>query len=645
MTAAPDVACRTSFSSQTVESSKSLQSSLDANAHVSGGGWGVSFSASAGYKQASSSVKSGKYKLILSTASCKYYFAKLNELDLPEFSPELLQWIDRMHKSIDARGVIDDSLVYDFVNYFGTHFPSDMVYGARFTYENKITSSNYKTMSSSELSVEVQASYSGLFSVGGGFGLSSSQQQAASNFSEKSETSTISIGAPPPYTGDAMTWASTVKDTPVPVQFNLIPIYELFDDRRLNVQSHFSAETNQIIRDKIAGIASKYCRKLLSEGVEVQCNDDSVIKIEDYAMRYVGIVGGHALNTTLDECISECMKRKDCVMTTVFPDDHEQTRQGNRCILDDDDERRRYMLSCPGCQSFIMPNSLHRAMGLRNLRYDSSVNRLNKMMIKGTESYDQILEFCSIVCSSDPRCVGFEVSTATYYNYNCATYSEHTSKFVYADDYDFETQIMPDLAKRNYQEDYLNDMIITMHGLTTKTEPQHGYATDVCNEVCSSNFNCLMSATISDSQTSCINRNNEQNSGYISFFASQNATTTIYTERALGGWVNISLPHDISDSLGSLNSYNHSWMSAAKTADECGRACSEDVLCRFSSWKSTGHCEVYTSHAGYYQFWLSSYRRQLEITVNPGTIASNEVEYKLMIPNHRAKMQSFLSVN
>ena len=103
MTAAPDVACRTSFSSQTVESSKSLQSSLDVNAHVSGGGWGVSFSASAGYKQASSSVKSGKYKLILSTASCKYYFAKLNELDLPEFSPELLQWIDRMHKSIDAK--------------------------------------------------------------------------------------------------------------------------------------------------------------------------------------------------------------------------------------------------------------------------------------------------------------------------------------------------------------------------------------------------------------------------------------------------------------------------------------------------------------------------------------------------------------
>ena len=41
------------------------------------------------------------------------------------------------------------------------------------SYENKITSSNYKTMSSSELSVEVQASYSGLFSVGGGFGLSS----------------------------------------------------------------------------------------------------------------------------------------------------------------------------------------------------------------------------------------------------------------------------------------------------------------------------------------------------------------------------------------------------------------------------------------------------------------------------------------
>ena len=87
LTAAPDVACRTSFTSKTVD----LKSSLIANAEVSGGGWGVSFSASTEYKKSSSSVHSGKYKLIHSTASCKYYFTKLNDLDLPKFSPERLE--------------------------------------------------------------------------------------------------------------------------------------------------------------------------------------------------------------------------------------------------------------------------------------------------------------------------------------------------------------------------------------------------------------------------------------------------------------------------------------------------------------------------------------------------------------------------
>ena len=75
LSAAPDVACRSSFTSSTIDSSSQLAKSLNANAHVSGGGWGVSFSASFGYKKASSAVNIGKYKLVLSTASCKYYFA------------------------------------------------------------------------------------------------------------------------------------------------------------------------------------------------------------------------------------------------------------------------------------------------------------------------------------------------------------------------------------------------------------------------------------------------------------------------------------------------------------------------------------------------------------------------------------------
>ena len=66
------------------------------------------------------------------------------------------------------------------------------------------------------MSVEAKASYSGLFSVGGGFGFSNAQSQAVSQFNEKVETKTITVGSAPPKNGDAMEWAAQAKETPVP---------------------------------------------------------------------------------------------------------------------------------------------------------------------------------------------------------------------------------------------------------------------------------------------------------------------------------------------------------------------------------------------------------------------------------------------
>ena len=56
----PDVSCVTSFSSQEVKTSFEFSKSLSAQANIEGGGWGVSFSASAGYKETSSTVSTGQ---------------------------------------------------------------------------------------------------------------------------------------------------------------------------------------------------------------------------------------------------------------------------------------------------------------------------------------------------------------------------------------------------------------------------------------------------------------------------------------------------------------------------------------------------------------------------------------------------------
>lgn len=81
--------------------------------------------------------------------------------------------------------------------------------------------STFQSQRAKGVTVAVHASYDGLFSVSGGFNMDSTQQKAASNFS-KVETKTITVGAPPPANGYANTWASTVKYSPIPMEYKLV---------------------------------------------------------------------------------------------------------------------------------------------------------------------------------------------------------------------------------------------------------------------------------------------------------------------------------------------------------------------------------------------------------------------------------------
>lgn len=70
--------------------------------------------------------------------------------------------------------------------------------------------------------------------------MESSQKNEASDFQKSVTTKTITVGAPPPANGDAMEWASGVKDSPVPMKYNLKPISHLFREKymaNLNVSA------------------------------------------------------------------------------------------------------------------------------------------------------------------------------------------------------------------------------------------------------------------------------------------------------------------------------------------------------------------------------------------------------------------------
>lgn len=316
----PDVSCITSFSSTTVHNRYDYDKALSVSASVSGGGWGVSFSASAGYKQTSSEIVTGESVFILSTANCHYYFSKIISDRSPMFDDVFLQWVYKLNAT-----EWHPELYFNFFETFGTHFPTEVTFGARFTYEYKMNSKSYESKKSTGVDVGVQASYSGLFSAGGGFNMDSSQKQAASEFSKDVTTRTITVGAAPPANGDAMTWASEVKNSPVPTAYKLSSLEQLFSERYMG---HLNIDHTRI-SGLIATNKHEYCLYLLREGKVDSCeNLDGGIEMKgtrlfnDYY---------HLKVSSVSECIEVCIQELACVATTFC-----STCTGwglNRCYL------------------------------------------------------------------------------------------------------------------------------------------------------------------------------------------------------------------------------------------------------------------------------------------------------------------------
>nr|KAG5709120.1 hypothetical protein BaRGS_028576 [Batillaria attramentaria] len=169
-------------------------------------------------------------------------------------------------------------------------------------------------MSSSGFDVAVAASYSGLFvSASGEVSYSEEQKEAAAEFNSKVTTKTISIGSPPPENGDALTWASTVKQNPLPVRYDLTSIEELFSETFMGPGS--AVGTLRIdyrkIKTMITATKRLYCKRLQSQGMVIDCSDyNSDLTLEKTKLggtskSYTGV-------KTFSDCIDLCYDLTKC---------------------------------------------------------------------------------------------------------------------------------------------------------------------------------------------------------------------------------------------------------------------------------------------------------------------------------------------
>ena len=102
-------------------------------------------------------MSSGKFLYFISQAQCRYYFRKMDINDPPPSLPGFVNLVKRLTTS--GRNSND---VIKFLKYYGTHYLSEVTLGARFLKKLEVSQTNYEEFRTKKISVEAQASYSGL---------------------------------------------------------------------------------------------------------------------------------------------------------------------------------------------------------------------------------------------------------------------------------------------------------------------------------------------------------------------------------------------------------------------------------------------------------------------------------------------------
>lgn len=150
-----------------------------------------------------------------------------------------------------------------------------------------------------------------------------SEQQSASELIKLVKTEIITKGALPPANGDAMTWASTIKDNPVPVEYTLTPIGNLFTARHM---ASLNVNFEQISKN-IKLFSDDYCKYLQEKGLLDSCEYDSEqIVIESTRL---WIHDKRIQVRLFSACIYECMETTNCFAITVWKKKRSGTNPGD----------------------------------------------------------------------------------------------------------------------------------------------------------------------------------------------------------------------------------------------------------------------------------------------------------------------------
>jgi len=260
-----DGTCVLDFKSSLISGSKSYRKELSNKVSVS---FGIpiiaSFSASTEFRQVEEKSSEQSTFYTMSEVQCCAYWACLEDYHIPKFD-------DNFMRGLDTLPVEYDEYKYSkFVENFGTHYIMEAEMGALYGQQSTISKESWYKMKSSGTNIEMAASYSGKFDIGGGVGSESEKEEREAFSKEVEEKTVYSRGEVP--TADAFDWAQKVKREPQPVSLKLRPMEELMERRELK-EDYFEKKGRTRVLENLKKFLANYCKYLMKRGMISSCDE------------------------------------------------------------------------------------------------------------------------------------------------------------------------------------------------------------------------------------------------------------------------------------------------------------------------------------------------------------------------------------
>lgn len=159
--------------------------------------------------------------------NCTLYQTQLNQYEPPNFSVSFKNGVFTLPE------VYEEGPYMAFFNEFGTHFIDKAQFGSAYyfneVWEDSFAATGYNHLSSTGASLKVKEK-----KVSGGFNYTGSHNDTNSNhdLSAQKFSHNVSIGVDPIVDNlNANSWRAATYTNPLPIMYELVPIYDLFYDQ------------------------------------------------------------------------------------------------------------------------------------------------------------------------------------------------------------------------------------------------------------------------------------------------------------------------------------------------------------------------------------------------------------------------------